>query len=247
MVIEPKGNPANQGDPLARDLNKHARNRNSTIGRRPNAERERFLSVAHGAPAGRARHGQRSVSRFQDRHFNIRLSLVESNGARAECKRGAWRGRVGLDPGLVEVVMDRDELMAACRALPDAVEEFPFGDEVSVFKVSGKMLAACRLGGRPRQLSLKCDPDVAVQLPAGLFGDRAGYHLNNRHWNTVTLDGSLPDEMVTGLLGDSWSRRCRRHAGRPDRQSRPPRPRAGECVAHPAPGLRPLATATQSA
>lgn len=69
--------------------------------------------------------------------------------------------------------MDRDELMAACRALPDAVEEFPFGDEVSVFKVSGKMLAACRLGGQPRQLSLKCDPDVAVQLPGRLSGDRA--------------------------------------------------------------------------
>ena len=56
---------------------------------------------------------------------------------------------------------------------------------------------------------------------AGYPAIAPGYHLNNRHWNTVTLDGSLPDEMVTGLLGDSWSRRCRRHAGRPDRQSRP--------------------------
>jgi predicted DNA-binding protein (MmcQ/YjbR family) len=103
-----------------------------------------------------------------------------------------------------EVVMDQQELKTACLALPGAVEEFPFGDEVSVFKVGGKMFALSQLDGQPLQLSVKCDPDLAVQLRAAHPAIMPGYHLNKRHWNTITLDGSLPDQMVTDLLGDSY-------------------------------------------
>jgi predicted DNA-binding protein (MmcQ/YjbR family) len=101
-------------------------------------------------------------------------------------------------------VMDQRELKARCLALRGASEEFPFGDEVSVFKVGGKMFAACALDGEPLQLSVKCDPDLAVQLRATYPAIVPGYHLNKRHWNTITLDGSLPDQMVTDLLGDSY-------------------------------------------
>ena len=55
--------------------------------------------------------------------------------------------------------MDQHELKAQCLALPGAVEDFPFGDEVSVFKVGGKMFAMCPLDGEPLQLSVKCEPD----------------------------------------------------------------------------------------
>jgi len=100
--------------------------------------------------------------------------------------------------------MDQHELKTRCLALPGAREEFPFGDEVSVFKVGGKMFAACRLAEEPLQLSVKCDPELAVQLRAGYPAIAPGYHLNKRHWNTITLDGSIPDQMVTDLLGDSY-------------------------------------------
>jgi len=116
--------------------------------------------------------------------------------------------------------MDRHELKARCLAWPGAQEEFPFGDEVSVFKVGGKMFAACHLDGEPLQLSLNCDPELAVQLRASYPAIVPGYHLNKRHWNTVTLDGSLPDQMVTDLLGDSYDLvvaslpKARRPAGR---------------------------------
>jgi predicted DNA-binding protein (MmcQ/YjbR family) len=100
--------------------------------------------------------------------------------------------------------MDRHELKAQCLALPAAVEEFPFGDEVSVFKVGGKMFAACPLDSEPLQLSVKCEPDLAARLRATYPAIASGYHLNKRHWNTITLDGSLPDQMVTDLLGDSY-------------------------------------------
>jgi predicted DNA-binding protein (MmcQ/YjbR family) len=100
--------------------------------------------------------------------------------------------------------MNSSELKSACLALPGAVEEFPFGDEVSVFKVGGKMFALSILDAEPLQLSLKCDPDLAVQLRAAHPAITPGYHLNKRHWNTITLDGSLPDRMVTDLLCDSY-------------------------------------------
>jgi predicted DNA-binding protein (MmcQ/YjbR family) len=100
--------------------------------------------------------------------------------------------------------VDKHELKAQCLAFPCAREEFPFGDEVSVFKVEGKMFAASHLDGEPLQLSVKCDPELAVQLRAAYPAIAPGYHLNKRHWNTITLDGSLPDDMVTDLLGDSY-------------------------------------------
>jgi predicted DNA-binding protein (MmcQ/YjbR family) len=100
--------------------------------------------------------------------------------------------------------MNRDELKGRCLALPGASEEFPFGDEVSVFKVGGKMFALSHLDGEPLQLSVKCDPDLAAQLRASYPAIAPGYHLNKRHWNTLTLDGSLPDQMVTDLLADSY-------------------------------------------
>ena len=100
--------------------------------------------------------------------------------------------------------MDSRELKAQCLAFPGAHEEFPFGDEVSVFKVGGKMFAASHLDGEPLQISLKCDPDYAAQLRAAHPAIAPGYHLNKRHWNTVTVDGSLSDQMVLELLADSY-------------------------------------------
>jgi predicted DNA-binding protein (MmcQ/YjbR family) len=105
----------------------------------------------------------------------------------------------GQDPGV-----DARELKDQCLALPGTVEEFPFGDEVSVFKVGGKMFALCGLDAQPLQLSVKCEPDIAAQLRAAHPAIVPGYHLNKRHWNTITLDGSLPDQMVSDLLADSY-------------------------------------------
>jgi predicted DNA-binding protein (MmcQ/YjbR family) len=102
------------------------------------------------------------------------------------------------------MVMDQHELKAACLAMPGAREEFPFGDEVSVFKVGGKMFALSSLDSEPLQLSIKCEPELAVRLRAAHPAIAPGYHLNKRHWNTITIDGSLADQMVTDLLVDSY-------------------------------------------
>ena len=91
-----------------------------------------------------------------------------------------------------------------CLARPGASEDFPFGEGVSVFKVAGKMFALSALATRPLSVSLKCEPELASVLRAGYPAIRPGYHLNKRHWITVTLDGSLADRMVRELIEDSY-------------------------------------------
>jgi predicted DNA-binding protein (MmcQ/YjbR family) len=97
-----------------------------------------------------------------------------------------------------------DALRDTCLGFLGAVEEFPFGEGVSVFKVAGKMFALSRLGARPLTVSVKCDPPLAEQLRAAYPEVQPGYHLNKRHWNTVTADGGLPDRLVVDMIEDSY-------------------------------------------
>jgi predicted DNA-binding protein (MmcQ/YjbR family) len=66
------------------------------------------------------------------------------------------------------------------------------------------MFALSNLRSRPLQVSVKCEPELAGQLRLAYPAIRPGYHLNKRHWNTITLDGSLPDETVFEMLEDSY-------------------------------------------
>ncbi len=100
--------------------------------------------------------------------------------------------------------MDASELREWCLARPGAIEDFPFGPETSVFKVSGKLFAISALESEPLSVSVKCEPDLAVELRRSYEAIRPGYHLNKRHWNTITLDGSLPDQLVRDLVEDSY-------------------------------------------
>ena len=100
--------------------------------------------------------------------------------------------------------MDASELRSCCLGHAGAVEEFPFGPETSVFKVAGKIFAISALDRTPLDVSVKCEPDLAVALRDTHPAIRPGYHLNKRHWNTVTLDGSLPAQVVRDLIEDSY-------------------------------------------
>ena len=101
--------------------------------------------------------------------------------------------------------MTPQELRAFCLSFNAAVEDFPFSPEISVFKVGGKMFALSWMGARPLTVNLKCDPEDAVRLRGehpGLIAP--GYHMNKRHWNTVTVDGGLSDRLVRELIEDSY-------------------------------------------
>jgi predicted DNA-binding protein (MmcQ/YjbR family) len=100
--------------------------------------------------------------------------------------------------------MTAPELRTLCLGFNGAVEDFPFGVATSVFKVEGKMFALSALRSRPLSVSLKCEPELAEHLRASHAAIAPGYHLNKRHWNTVTIDGSLEDRMVGEMVEDSY-------------------------------------------
>ena len=100
--------------------------------------------------------------------------------------------------------MNADGLRRHCLRQPEAVEDFPFGENVSVFKVAGKMFALSMLAGKPLEVSVKCEPDLALQFRGSYEAIRPGYHLNKRHWNTITIGSDVPDRLVRDMIEDSY-------------------------------------------
>ena len=100
--------------------------------------------------------------------------------------------------------MDRDALLELLTEMPGAVEDYPFGDEVSVFKVGGKMFALVSLEGEQGFVTLKCDPALALELRDRHAAVRPGYHSNKKHWNSVDLDGSLDPEELREMVEHSY-------------------------------------------
>ncbi len=96
------------------------------------------------------------------------------------------------------------ELRDLCMAFPGSSETFPFGPNTSVFKVAGKMFALSQLAEHPLRVSLKCEPQLAEQLRETHSAVLPGYHLNKRHWNTVIIDGSIPEQMIEEMIEDSY-------------------------------------------
>lgn len=92
-----------------------------------------------------------------------------------------------------------------CIAIPGATEGFPFGDSALVFKVEGKMFALLATDERPPSINLKCDPVRAIELRERTDAVQPGYHMNKRHWNTITVDGSLSSEEVRDLIDHSYA------------------------------------------
>ena len=116
--------------------------------------------------------------------------------------------------------LSAEALRALCVGLPDAVEEFPFNDpEVSVFKVAGKVFAISKLTAPRPDVSVKCDPDLALALRTQYAGIKPGYHLNKRHWITIDLQGDVERKLVRQLVEDSYDLVRPRTAAR-DRASR---------------------------
>lgn len=85
-----------------------------------------------------------------------------------------------------------------------AVEEFPFGPQVLVFKVMGKMFALIAPDDVPPSVALKCDPEQALLWREAYEAVQPGYHMNKKHWNTVSLDGSIVSEDLVAMIDMSY-------------------------------------------
>jgi predicted DNA-binding protein (MmcQ/YjbR family) len=98
----------------------------------------------------------------------------------------------------------RDEVHTRCAQQPGAAETYPFGPNTAVYKVGGKMFAIVPRGADPPSVSLKCDPEWSHVLRASYAAVGPGYHLNKKHWNTVVLDGTVPDDEIDELIRHSY-------------------------------------------
>ncbi|WP_111978005.1 MmcQ/YjbR family DNA-binding protein [Algibacillus agarilyticus] len=112
--------------------------------------------------------------------------------------------------------MDESTCQAYLLAKPHAILDYPFGDEIKVFKVKNKMFATLALGkmGKAKNtdeqpaywwMNLKCDPDEAFILRDLFTAVIPGYHMSKKHWNTIILDGSIPQGEIERMIDNSFN------------------------------------------
>lgn len=90
-----------------------------------------------------------------------------------------------------------------CLSKPGSTEDTPFDANTLCFRVSGKIYALLDIDLFD-SVNLKCDPERAVELREQHEGISPGYHMNKRHWNTIRLDGSIPDPLLLELVDHSY-------------------------------------------
>jgi predicted DNA-binding protein (MmcQ/YjbR family) len=100
--------------------------------------------------------------------------------------------------------MDLAEFREYCLSKPNTTEGTPFGPDVIVFKVAGKMFALAALEEVPPTVNLKCDPDLALDLRDQYEQVRPGYHMNKKHWNTVEIESGIPDLELRKMIDHSY-------------------------------------------
>ncbi len=91
-----------------------------------------------------------------------------------------------------------------CLNLAQVSEEQPFDNTTLVYKVKGKMFALLGKQEDQDRISLKCDPEKAIELRATYPNISSGYHLNKKHWNTIVLDGSISNKLIKRWIKDSY-------------------------------------------
>jgi predicted DNA-binding protein (MmcQ/YjbR family) len=100
--------------------------------------------------------------------------------------------------------MDLEQVREYCLNKPGAAEGTPFGPDVLVFKVGGKIFAIAALDEVPATVNLKCDPDLALDLRDRYAEVRPGYHMNKKHWNTVEIDRGVPAVELRRMIDHSY-------------------------------------------
>jgi len=99
--------------------------------------------------------------------------------------------------------MNQETLRDYCLSKPFATEHFPFDDVTLVLKVGGKMFALIPLNEEP-SISLKCDPELAIELREEFPAVEPAWHFNKKHWNQVAMDGSVSEKQVKAWIDHSY-------------------------------------------
>lgn len=99
--------------------------------------------------------------------------------------------------------MNIEDYRNYCLAKSEVTESFPFNETVLVFKVMGKMFALIDVEAYAF-INLKCDPERSIELRELYTGITGAYHFNKKHWNSVSSDGSVPDNLMYELIDHSY-------------------------------------------
>jgi predicted DNA-binding protein (MmcQ/YjbR family) len=100
--------------------------------------------------------------------------------------------------------MDLEQFMRGCNARKGVTEEFPFGENILVYKVMGKMFALTDVD-QFESINLKVDPEQGVLLQEEYAAVQPGYHMNKKHWITVVMDGSIPNRLLEQWIDNSYN------------------------------------------
>ena len=100
--------------------------------------------------------------------------------------------------------MNETHLKQYLLSKPEAFEDHPFGFDTQVYKIHDKMFALFVWEGKCIHLNLKCEPNEAIQLRDVFKSVKPGYHMNKTHWNTVILDGDVPDAELKRMIDNSY-------------------------------------------
>ena len=100
--------------------------------------------------------------------------------------------------------MDLEQFREYCLGKSHITESAPFGPNVLVFKVGGKIFALAALDEVPTRVNLKCDPDLALELRDRYEQVTPGYHMNKKHWNTVEIESGIPDGELRKMIDHSY-------------------------------------------
>ena len=101
--------------------------------------------------------------------------------------------------------MTLDQLLEHSLTKPHVEESFPFGPDVLVLKVKGKVFLLIPLNTDPLQCNVKCDPERAIELREEYASIIPGYHMNKKHWNTIICDGSVSQNHIKEWIDDSYN------------------------------------------
>lgn len=101
--------------------------------------------------------------------------------------------------------MNIESLREYCLSKNGVEEALPFGPDVIVYKLAGKAFLLCPLDTEQLQFNVKCNPDKAVELREEYNCVLPGYHMNKKHWNTVIVDGAVPDKILNQWIDDSYN------------------------------------------
>ena len=106
--------------------------------------------------------------------------------------------------------MNLGAVLEHCRMKKGVTEDFPFDEETLTVRVGGRIFLLTDIRSEPLRVNLKCDPLTALDLRDEFDSVTPGYHMNKVHWNTVIIDGSIPDDRVLWMIDHSYDQVIRK-------------------------------------